>query len=172
MAALLAAWRETRRPVYHIQHMSQRKGSPLEPGKPGNQIKEVVGPLENEPVIQKRVNSAFIGTDLESRLRAGGIEQLVIAGLTTEHCVSTTVRMAANLGFVTTVASDATAAFDTIGPDGKSYTAEQVHEISLATLHGEFATVRRSSEILDAISPARVAREEGGLSAAGERGVL
>lgn len=98
-------------------------------------------PLNRTPVIQKNVNSAFIGTDLEARLRQNGLKTLVFAGLTTDHCVSTTARMAGNLGFDAYVVSDATATFDRVGHDGKHYGAEEVHAISLASLHEEFATV-------------------------------
>lgn len=141
IAILLHAWRHTKRPVIHIQHMSTSPTSPLRPGQPGNAIKQIAYPLPDEPIITKRVNSAFIGTDLENRLGHLGAETLVIVGLTTNHCVSTTARMAGNFGFTTYVVSDATATFDRVGPDGVLYRAEEIHAISLASLHDEFATV-------------------------------
>ena len=100
-----------------------------------------MSPNPGESVIEKRVNSCFIGTTLEGDLRRRGLGTLVIAGLTTNHCVSTTSRMAGNLGFTVWVVSDATATFDRVGPDGIEYPAEQIHAIALCDLHGEFATV-------------------------------
>lgn len=148
IARLLAAWRRTGRPIVHIQHHSRSPQSPLRPGQPGNDIKDVARPLPGEPVIPKRVNSAFIGTDLERRLRAAGIGTVVIAGLTTDHCVATTTRMAGNLDFETYLVADATATFDRVGPDGVRYAAEQVHAVSLASMHEEFATVIDTAALL------------------------
>ncbi len=148
VAALLAAWRTAGRPVVHVQHMSVTPGSPLRPGLPGNAFKPEALPAEGEPVFRKNVNSAFIGTDLESHLRGRGIGTLIIAGLTTDHCVSTSARMAANLGFSTVVVSDGTATHERTGPDGTRFTADQIHAAELASLNGEFAAVRTTAEVL------------------------
>ena len=85
-------------------------------GTPGFDFKPEAQPLDGEPVITKDVNSAFIGTDLEARLREQGVEAVALVGLTTDHCVSTTARMAANLGFETWVLGDAMATHDRRGP--------------------------------------------------------
>lgn len=94
------------------------------------------------------MNSAFIGTALEGHLRARQIDTVVVVGITTDHCVSSTTRTAANLGFTAVVLSDGTATFERTGPDGDHHTAEQMHRLALASLHGEFATVRRTDEVL------------------------
>ena len=151
IARLLKAWREHRLPVFHIQHMPLSPTSPLNPNHPGNAIKDALQPCAGEPVIQKNVNSAFIGTDLEQQLRKIGCNSLVIVGLTTPHCVSTTTRMAGNLGFETYLVSDATAAFGLTGHDGRKYSAQEVHDVTLTTLSGEFATIVETNELLQAI---------------------
>lgn len=148
LAQLLDLWRRHGWPIFHVQHLSQRATSPLHPGRPGVELKPEVRPRPHEPVIQKRVNAAFIGTDLEARLRAAGIRRLVVGGLTTDHCVSTSVRMAANLGFETIILADATATFSRTGPDGRAWSAQDLHDAELASLHGEFATVRTAAELL------------------------
>lgn len=145
---LLDAWRKQGRPVFHVQHMSLSPSSPLNPNHPGNAIKDALQPRVGELLIQKDVNSAFIGTDLEQRLRALGCTSLVIVGLTTPHCVSTTTRMAGNLGFETYLVSDATAAFELTGHDGHKYSAQEIHDVTLATLNGEFATVVETDMLL------------------------
>ena len=106
-------------------------------------------------MIEKRVNCGFIGTTLEAELRAAGHQTLVIVGLTTNHCISTTARMAGDLGFDTWVVSDATATFDRVGPDRRLYPAEEIHAIALSDLHGEFATVTDSESVLAVVRASR-----------------
>jgi nicotinamidase-related amidase len=151
VAALLAAWRSAKAPVVHVHHNSQNPSSPLRPGMPGNAVKAEARPLGREKVIRKTVNSAFIGTHLEAEFRLTGISGLVVVGLTTNHCISTTVRMAGNLGFETFVVADATAAFDRIGLNGELRCAEDVHNGALSDLQGEFATIVGSGWLIEEI---------------------
>ncbi len=138
---LLKLWREHHFPIFHIKHCSSNPTSLLNELNAGNEFKDLVKPIGKEPVIKKNVNSAFIGTDLQEKLINSKITKLVIVGLTTDHCVSTTARMAGNLGFDTYVVADATAAFNKKGLEGQNYSAELIHETALASLNGEFATV-------------------------------
>ncbi len=138
---LLKVWRNNGLPVFHIQHCSTTPTSPLHETHPGNKFNDLVTPAEGEPVIKKKVNSAFIGTDLQAQLDNAGITTLVIAGLTTDHCVSTTTRMAGNFGYKTFLIADATATFNKKGTNGQNYPAELIHETALASLNNEFATI-------------------------------
>lgn len=149
MARLLADWRTKERPIYHVQHMSTNPKSTLRPNQPGNAIKRIVAPQGEEPIIQKTVNNAFIGTDLKTRLEGEGIQSVVIVGVTTEHCVSTTARMAGDLGFTTFVVADATACHDHTGYDGTYYPPETVHAVALVSLQDEFATILTTDQVLD-----------------------
>jgi nicotinamidase-related amidase len=138
---LLKIWRENNLPIFHIQHCSSSPTSLLHETNASNAFNELVIPVEGESIIKKNVNSAFIGTDLQAQLDKAGITTLVIAGLTTDHCISTTTRMAGNLGYNTWLVSDATATFNKKGLDGQNYSAELIHKTSLASLNKEFATI-------------------------------
>ena len=111
-------------------------------------MKEEVKPVANEPIIVKNVNSAFIGTDLKEQLDQAGIKSLVIVGLTTNHCISTTTRMAGNFGYNVQPISDATATFDRIGLNGEKFDAETIHQTALASLNNEFASVLNTATLL------------------------
>lgn len=158
IARLLAAWRKHRLPVIHVRHCSVSADSPLRPELPGNAVKEEALPLPGEKEFTKSVNSAFIGTGLEKHLRDHDITSLVIVGLTTDHCVSTSVRMAGNLGFEVTLVADATATFERSGHDGVRYSAGQMHDINLASLNGEFCVVRSTEEVLEAVESRMIGR--------------
>ena len=151
IARIIAAWRKAGRPVYHVFHDSVSPESPLRPDSPGNAPKAEAAPAEGEPIYRKSVNSAFIGTSLEADLRSAGIETVVVVGLTTNHCVSTTVRMAGNLGFETLLVTDATATFDRPALDGRRRPAQEVHEAALSDLQGEFATLTDSEAVIGAV---------------------
>ncbi len=138
---LLKLWRENHLPVFHIQHCSSNPASLLHATNAGNAFNNLVVPVTGEQIIKKNVNSAFIGTDLQLQLDKASIKTLVIVGLTTDHCISTTTRMAGNLGYETYLVSDATATFNKNGFDGKNYPAALIHETALASLHKEFATI-------------------------------
>ncbi|RMZ82679.1 hypothetical protein DV738_g1444, partial [Chaetothyriales sp. CBS 135597] len=137
--------------IIHVFHKSSDPESPLWPEKPTNAIQPWAAPAAGEPVLSKRVNSAFVGTDLEQRLREQKIEQLLIFGLTTDHCISTTVRWASDLEIVgpkeaggVAIVSDASAAFNY----GDRFDAETVHAVSVGGLEDEFARVVSTDEVL------------------------
>jgi nicotinamidase-related amidase len=141
-------------PVVHVQHLSADKGSPLRPGQEGVEFITGTEPQFGERVFQKTVNSAFIGTHLDEYLKSKCIHSLVIAGLTTDHCVSTSVRMAANFGFRVFIVADCTATFNR-KVINIVYSADVVQDLSLASLNGEFATIILKEEVesvVDALS--------------------
>ncbi|KAH8804265.1 Isochorismatase-like protein [Flagelloscypha sp. PMI_526] len=145
---LLTAFRDAKAPIIHVQHASRDKSCPLHPSDPGYVLFDWAKPQDGEPVITKDVNSAFIGTDLEAMIRAKGIRRLIIVGLTTDHCVSTTTRMAANLH----VAEEVWIVKDATGTCAKGgFEAKMIHDVHLASLNGEFAKVVSTEDVVQSL---------------------
>jgi len=81
-------------------------------GEPGHAIVPELVPLEGETVIDKPGKGAFYRTELKGVLERGGIDSLILCGVTTHVCVHTTLREANDRGYRCLVPEDATAAFD------------------------------------------------------------
>ena len=151
IAALLAAWRERGWPVIHIRHDSTEPQSPYRPDQPGHAFKPEAMPPDGEPVIAKRTNSAFIGTDLGDWLEKGRHGCLVLTGVLLENSVEATVRMAGNLGYRVLLPADATASIDRRDVNGRQWSAEDVHALTLSILDGEYATIVDTQGLLSAV---------------------
>jgi nicotinamidase-related amidase len=146
---ILKKWRTLDLPIIHVRHSSTNPESKLHKSRPGFEFNDYVTPLETEMVLTKEVNSAFIGTNLEDILIKSQIDTLVIVGMTTNHCISTTVRMSGNLGFDTYLISDSTACYNTKGLNGEIIACNTIYNSALASLQEEFATVIDSKELFD-----------------------
>lgn len=145
--ALLDAWRTAARPIIHIRHDSVQPGSSLGPGAPGNAFRPGFEPLDGEPLVTKSVNSAFIGTDLELRLKRLGAKHIVTFGISTDMCVSTTIRTGANLGWDMILVPDACDCFDLPDGNGGIIPAEEVQRAHVATLAFEFCRILPTAEL-------------------------
>ena len=149
--ALLSAWRRNGWPILHIRHDSVEPASRLRPDRAGNSFRPGFAPHAGEPLIAKSVNSAFLGTDLDLRLKRLGADGVVVFGISTDICVSTTVRTGNNLGWRVLVAADACCTFEQNDMDGAVLTPASIHRYHLATLRNEFATVATVAKLLSGI---------------------
>ena len=161
IARLIERWRGEGLPLIHVRHDSVDPRSPYAPGSPGHRFKACAAPLEGELVVGKSANSAFIRPDLEAALDAIGATTLVVCGALTANSVEATARHAGGLGYQTFVVADACWTVDKVDLSGRRWRAEDVHALSLAHLHGEYATVVDCVATLAAASLAR-ARQRGG----------
>lgn len=149
IARLLAAWRDAGRPVVLVRHISRSPISVFAPGQSGAEFQETFSPLAHEHVVEKNVPDAFINTGLERWLHARAIRDVVIAGVSTNNSVEATARTAGNLGFSTVVVADACFTFEKTDFGGTLRSAEEVHLMALANLHGEYGDVRTTTEVLN-----------------------
>lgn len=149
VATLLSAWRLRGWPVIHIRHASREPQSTFRPGGPGARFKPEAEPFGNEPVLDKHTANAFLSTDLDARLRRDGIHRLAVVGVITNNSVESTVRMGAEIGYDVTVVEDATFTFARVDRRGRTWPAEDVHQLSMANLEqGEYARVVSTEELL------------------------
>jgi nicotinamidase-related amidase len=131
-----------------VRHDSVEDGSPLRAGTPGNAFKPQVSG-EPDLLVAKSTNSAFYGEpDLHAWLGERGLRRIAVCGITTNHCVETTARMGGNLGYDVLFVLDACHTFDRMGPDGAVVSAEDITRATAASLHGEFATVVQTRDLV------------------------
>jgi nicotinamidase-related amidase len=148
---VLEAARNATIPIIHVRHASVSSTGMFHPSKEGHQFKPEGQPHPAEPIVTKNVNAAFIGTDLERRLRDLKADPVFFLGLMTDHCVSTTARMAGNLGINTVVIGDACATFPRVGTGRKTFDAQLVHDVELASLKDEFAAITTTDAFVKAL---------------------
>lgn len=149
--ALLTAWRASGRAIIHVRHDSVEPNSTLRPETPGNAHRPGFEPQAGEPLVTKSVNAAFIGTDLDLRLRRLGASTVVLFGISTDMCVSTSVRVGANIGYTVILVEDACDCFDLPDGEGGTIAARAIHRAHIATLRQEFATVMRTAELVSTL---------------------
>jgi nicotinamidase-related amidase len=140
VARLIARARDAGVPVFHIMH-DAGPGTSYDVRAPIGQISDPVKPRAGEPVIVKTHPSSFWETDLDQRLKALGVENLVLCGFMTHVCVNSTARGAFNLGYRATVIGDATATRDLPGIDGSAVPAATLKAATLAGIRDLFAVV-------------------------------
>mgnify|MGYP001567288507 CR=1 FL=1 len=151
IATLLQAWRAAAATVVHVRHISRTPGSPFWPGQPGVEFQVALAPLPQEHVVEKNIPDAFIQSGLERWLRVRSISKLVIVGVSTNNSVESSARTAGNLGFDTQVVADACFAFSQVDYAGSPRTADEVHAMALANLHGEYAQVVAAADVIGAL---------------------
>jgi biuret amidohydrolase len=170
-AALLSGLRAARVPIIHTREghrpdLSDAPRAKVERGAPsmrigdagpmgrilirgeaGHDIVADLSPLPGEPVVDKPGKGAFYQTDLDLMLRNGGIDTLLVCGVTTEVCVHTTIREANDRGYRCIAVADACASY-----------FPEFHEVGLkmiAAQGGIFGWVAQSADILSALDEAK-----------------
>lgn len=155
MLDLLSAWRLKELPIAFTRHDSVEEKSPLKLHLPSGDLKPGFSIDDGDISVVKNVNSGFVGTSLHEEFGSRGITRLVVVGFFTNMCVETTVRMAGNMGYDTYLVAEGCATTNRVGPDGVDYDPQEVHDMTVANLHGEFCTSLSASDALDLVSTDR-----------------
>ncbi|MES0825135.1 isochorismatase family protein [Ruegeria sp. SCP11] len=148
IALLLEKFRSAGNIVVHIHHQGTDPDDPFHPDAAGSAVQPVAAPEPGEPVVIKTGSSGFVGTTLQDILCKAGVERVIMCGATANHCVESTTRSAADLGYQPIYAADAVWTYGITGPDGVYHSADQIHSVSMATLEGEIASVKKTQDIL------------------------
>lgn len=147
ITALLLAGRKDGAKIVHIAHEGS-EGRAFDPAK-GGRIFEQVAPSDGETVLTKGLPNSFTHTGLQNHLAEIGRPHLVICGFMTHMCVSSTARAALDLGYETTVVSDATATRSLPSTDGgEQISAADVHRSALAALADRFSAINTTAQVL------------------------
>jgi len=146
---LLAAVRASGGRVVHVAHAG-RAGGPFDRDAPRGAIVEALAPIAGEAVVEKRVVSGFVGTDLAGRLGDLAARPLIVAGFMTHNCVSSTVREASDNGATVLVAADACATRPLPGIDGGVVSARDLHAAALVALSDRCARIVTVADLLAA----------------------
>lgn len=136
---LLARARKSGTPVIHIMHKG--KGTLFNPDGRNFEIVAPLHPFAGETVIEKIRVSAFADTRLEEAIQRTGRKNLIIVGFMTHNCVSSTARVARDLGYVPTIVAAATATRDLPDSKGGVVPAAVLQVASLAELSDRTAWV-------------------------------
>jgi nicotinamidase-related amidase len=127
-------------PIFHIRH-DGGAGSPYDINSEIGAISDEVAPLNGEPVITKNFPNSFVQTDLDARLKALGIKNIMLAGFMTHMCVNSTAHGGFNLGYAPTVVASATATRPLQGANGKVVSAQELQDATLAATRDMYAAI-------------------------------
>jgi nicotinamidase-related amidase len=147
---LLAACRQDRRPIFHVQHLALGPGATFfRPDTPGVEIHESVRPLPGEALVRKHYPNAFRDTGLLEVLQGAGVIEVIIAGAMSHMCIDASTRAAFDFGFKCTVIHDACATRNLAFGD-LTIPAAHVHGAFMAALGMRYAQVISLKEFLRA----------------------
>ncbi|WP_151631850.1 cysteine hydrolase family protein [Noviherbaspirillum aerium] len=145
--------------VFHIQHAGANGGALFAADGATVAFHPDILPQARHEQVRKTTASSFASTDLHARLQAGGIKTLILCGLMTHMCVSTTARDARPLGYQVIVAGDACATRDIEAWDGGIITHAELHRAALTEISDSFGEILRTADILALpVAPAQGSR--------------
>lgn len=134
--------------VFFVRHIGAAGGPLFAQGSSFAEFHKDLQPAAGDRVITKQTPSAFVGTDLDKQLKALGVEQLIVTGLMTHMCVSSTARDAVPLGYEVIIAEDATATRDLATWDNQVIDHTTLQRAALAGVADVFAEIKTTEAVL------------------------
>ncbi|MDK1704139.1 cysteine hydrolase family protein [Serratia rubidaea] len=135
-------------PVYFVRHVGAKGGPLFAEGSVYAEFHQELQPTAQDAVIAKATPSAFVATDLDAQLKKQGVTTLLVAGLMTHMCVSSTARDAVPLGYSVLIAGDATATRDLDDGVGGVVDHRVLQRAALAGVADVFAEIHSTQDIL------------------------
>lgn len=135
-------------PVFFVQHIGDAQGPLFAKGSRFADFHKDLQPTKVDRIITKATPSSFVGTDLKEQLDKLGIKQLVVTGLMTHMCVSSTARDAVPLGFSVIIPEDATATRDLATWDNNVVDHSVLQQAALAGVADVFAEIKTTDDLL------------------------
>jgi nicotinamidase-related amidase len=145
-STLLQRARKAGIPIIHVVHKAKPGSSLFDPNGPYVEIATPVAAKPGETIVTKTLPNSFAGTNLDEVLTKTGRKNLIVIGYMTHMCVSSTVRVALDRGYRSTVVAKATATRDLPDTKGGVIRAKTIQSASLAALADRFAVVVQSEK--------------------------
>jgi nicotinamidase-related amidase len=136
-------------PVFFVRHLGPANGPLFAEGSKFAEFHKDLQPTSVDHVITKATPSSFVGTDLDKQLKKLGIKKLLVTGLMTHMCVSSTARDAVPLGYEVIIPEDATATRDLATWDNKVVDHEVLQRAALAGVADVFAEIKTTDAVLE-----------------------
>jgi nicotinamidase-related amidase len=149
IAALVGHARARGDEVVWVLHTEPGTGSSFDPQRGLVRLLPGLEPLAGEVLLHKTSHNAFTTTNLAQHLTSRGVDEVVVTGIRTEQCCETTARVASDLGYRVRFVLDATATHPLPHWNGgDALSAAEVADRTASALHGRFADVVTSADVL------------------------
>jgi nicotinamidase-related amidase len=136
-------------PVIFVRHEGPADGPQFAKGSHFAEFHKDLQPGKGDIVITKATPSSFVGTDLDAQLKKLGIKDLIVTGLMTHMCVSSTARDAVPLGYQVIIPEDATATRSLATWDNSVVDSKDLQRAALAGVADVFAEIKTTQQVLD-----------------------
>jgi len=140
---------DNKMPVFFVRHLGPANGPLFAEGSKFAEFHKDLQPTSVDHENTKATPSSFVGTDLDKQLKKLGIKKLLVTGLMTHMCVSSTARDAVPLGYEVIIPEDATATRDLATWDNKVVDHAALQRAALAGVADVFAEIKTTDAVLE-----------------------